>query len=133
MMNGLGAMLVLAAVVMPASVAAVTTMHGRVMQTSKAGIDTSAYIEIENSGSIPDVLTAATCSIAVTQLVDRAGQKVTALPIPPGRTRLSASGPHILLRAPRYSIDYGSVLPCSLTFQNAGELLIMLYAEPAGK
>jgi copper(I)-binding protein len=111
----------------------VTLDHGSVWQTKKINVRTEGFIQIHNKGSDADVLTRANCSIAgSTELVDAQGNVLRSLSIPAGQTvTLSADGPHLLMRHLTYTVDYGSILPCSFTFQAAGDLLGYLNAAPA--
>ena len=111
----------------------VTLDHGSVWQTNKKGVQTEGFLRIHNTGSVADVLTAADCSIAgSTELVGADGKALDSLDIPAGQTvTLSLAGPHLLLKNLRYTVDYGSILPCAFTFQQAGDLLGYLNAKPA--
>ncbi|MDR3505901.1 MAG: copper chaperone PCu(A)C [Acidocella sp.] len=111
----------------------VTLDHGSVWQTKKVNVRSEGFIQIHNKGNAADVLTGADCSIAgSTQLVDAQGNVLDSLTIQAGQTvTLSADGPHLLLRHLSYTVDYGSILPCSFTFQEAGDLLGYLNATPA--
>jgi hypothetical protein len=46
---------------------------------------------------------------------------------------LTATGPHLILQSTHFVIGEGSAVPCSLTFQNQGQVGVMLFAEPAPK
>ncbi|MBB5374068.1 copper chaperone PCu(A)C [Acidocella aromatica] len=111
----------------------VTLDHGSVWQTKKVNVRTEGFIQIHNKGNAVDVLTGANCSIAgSTELVGADGKDLDSLTIQPGQTlTLSADGPHLLMRHLSYTVDYGSILPCSFTFQEAGDLLGYLNATPA--
>ncbi len=111
----------------------VTLDHGSVWQTKKVNVRTEGFIQIHNKGSDTDVLTGVSCSIAGdSKLVDATGKPLEGLTIPAGQTvTFSADGPHLLLRHLRYTVDYGSILPCAFTFQEAGDLLGYLNAAPA--
>jgi len=111
----------------------VTVDHGSVYQTVKLGDTTQGFIEIHNAGNDADVLTAWDCSIAdTTALVDGSGKALTSLTIPAGATvTLAPNGPHLLLENTHYTVDYGSNVPCSLTFQDAGLIGGYLNAVPA--
>jgi copper(I)-binding protein len=102
----------------------VTLDHGAVWQTVKIGDTTQGFLQIHNSGTAPDVLTAWDCSIAdKTALLGVDGKALQSLTIPPGQTVIfSQSGPHLLLQRTRDTVDFGSVVPCSFTFQNAGDI-----------
>ena len=110
----------------------VTAHQGKVFQTSKAGDSTQGFVEIQNAGSA-DTLNAVECPIAdSTSVVDGSGKSIPSLPIPAGQTTvLSQSGPHLLLQSTHFSVQYGGMIPCSLTFANAGTVSVFLYATPA--
>jgi len=111
----------------------VSVDHGTVWQTVKIGDSTQGFIEIHNSGDQSDVLTSWDCSIAdTTTLVDANGKPLTSLNIPAGATvTLAPGGMHLVLQNLHYTVDRGSILPCSLTFQGAGVLGGYLGAVPA--
>jgi len=110
----------------------VTAHHGSVLQTSKAGYPTEGFVEIQNAGTA-DTLTGATCPIAdTTTIVDSSGNTIANLAIPAGRTTvLAANGPHLLLQSTHFSVQFGGIIPCSLSFANAGTVSVFLYARPA--
>jgi copper(I)-binding protein len=130
--------LTLAALALAAPAAAhaasdISVDHGAIWQTVTAGDTTQGFIEIHNAGSDADVLTAWDCSIAdTTTLVDAKGKPLASLTIPAGKTvTLAPTGPHLLLKSTHYTVDYGSNVPCSLTFQEAGLIGGYLDAVPA--
>jgi copper(I)-binding protein len=102
----------------------VTLDHGAVWQTKKIGDTTQGFLQIHNTGSTADVLTGFDCSVAnATLLVGADGKTLQSLTIPPGQVvTLAENGPHLLLQDMHYTVDYGSVVPCSFTFQNAGDI-----------
>lgn len=110
----------------------VTAHHGSVYQTGNDGKTTQGFLEIDNAGPA-DELTGAVCPIADdTSLVDANGQKVSDLPIPARQKFvLSPSGAHLILQNLHFSVQYGGIIPCSLTFSGAGTVSIFLYATPA--
>jgi copper(I)-binding protein len=114
----------------------VTLDHGSVWQTKKTGDTTQGFLEIHNTGGTADVLTGFDCSIAdATLLVGADGKTLQSLAIPPGQVvTLAVNGPHLLLRNTHYTVDYGSVVPCSFTFQNAGDIggYLNAVAAPTG-
>jgi copper(I)-binding protein len=114
----------------------VTLDHGSVWQTKKTGDTTQGFLEIHNTGSTADVLIGFDCSIAdATLLVGADGRTLQSLAIPPGQVvTLAVNGPHLLLRSTHYTVDYGSVVPCSFTFQNAGDIggYLNAVAAPTG-
>jgi copper(I)-binding protein len=114
----------------------VTLDNGGVWQTKKIGDTTQGFLEIHNTGGTADVLTGFDCSIAdATLLVGADGKTLQSLAIPPGQVvTLAANGPHLLLRNTHYTVDYGSVVPCSFTFQNAGDIggYLNAVAAPTG-
>jgi copper(I)-binding protein len=102
----------------------VTLDSGTVWQTKKIGYTTQGFLQIHNTGSTADVLTGFNCTIAdATLLVGADGKSLQSLTIPPGQVvTLAAKGPHLLLQNLHYTVDVGSVVPCSFTFQNAGDI-----------
>jgi copper(I)-binding protein len=111
----------------------VTVDHGAVWQTKQAGDNTEGFFDIHNDGDSADVLTALDCSDAdTTSLVDANGKVLKTLTIQPGQVvSLSQQGPHVVLLDTHFKVDFGSVLPCSFTFQNAGDIAGYLNAVPA--
>jgi copper(I)-binding protein len=107
--------------------------HGKVYQTNKAGVDTQGFVEIDNAGSSADTLTNAKCPLAnTTSIVGADGNAINSLVIAPGQNlTLTANGPHLLLQSTHFTVDHGGAVPCSLTFQNAGEISVYLYSIPA--
>jgi copper(I)-binding protein len=117
----------------PACADAVLTLdHGSTWQTSKDGEDTQGFIEIHNTGDMPDMLTGAKCTIAAsTVLVDVGGAPLQSLQILPGQTvTLSNTGPHLLIKAARYRVAKNGILPCSFRFAQSGDLVGYLNAVP---
>lgn len=110
----------------------VTAHHGTVYQTQDAGTATQGFLEIDNVGDA-DALTGVTCPLADdTSLVDPHGDKIQNLPIPARQdVKLTADGPHIVLQKTHFSVAYGGIVPCSLTFEYAGNVSVFLYAIPA--
>lgn len=113
--------------------AGITAHHGKIYATEKAGVDTEGFIEIYNGANTADTLTGADCAIAdTTSIVGSDGKTIDKLAIAPAQSfNLAANGPHLLLSATHFSIDEGGAIPCSLNFQNAGEILVYLYPVPA--
>ena len=112
--------------------ATLTLDHGSVWLTKKTGEDTQGFVQIHNTGDAPDTLTSAKCTIAdSTILVDAKGNTLQSLDIAPGQTlTLSSSGPHLLIKSPRYRIQKDGILPCAFTFAVSGELIGYLNAVP---
>jgi copper(I)-binding protein len=110
----------------------VTAHHGSVYQTGNNAQTTQGFLEIDNSGAA-DELTGAKCSIAdTTSLVDASGAPVSNLPIPAQQNvRLTADGTHLILQNLHFSVQYGGIIPCSLSFAQAGTVSVFLYATPA--
>jgi copper(I)-binding protein len=106
--------------------------HGAVYQTRNAGDPTQGFVDIVNTGAA-DQLTAATCPLADdTTIVDANNKPITNVPIPANQTiALTPAGPHLLLQNTHFSVDYGAIIPCSLTFTTAGTISVFLYAKPA--
>jgi len=92
---------------------------------------TEGFLEIDNTGAA-DTLVAANCPIAdTTQIIGPDGKPMTSVAIPAlQNVTLTAKGPHLLLQGTHFSVQYGSIVPCSVTFTNAGTLSIFLYAMP---
>jgi copper(I)-binding protein len=109
--------------------AAISTRHGRIFETPRAGLETQGFIEIDNPRNSPDTLTGAACPIADrTSIVGPHGNAIDHLTVAAGKKLLlTAQGPHLLLQSPHFSIDPGGAVPCSLMFQNAGEISVYLY------
>jgi copper(I)-binding protein len=102
----------------------ISAHHGRVYETAKAGLSTQAFLEIDNSSPLPDMLTGVACPVAGSSLIE--------LPVAAGQhLMLSPAGPHILLQATHFSIDHGGAIPCSLSFRGSGEILVYFYATLA--
>jgi copper(I)-binding protein len=111
----------------------ISAHHGRVYETAKAGLSTQAFLEIDNSSPLPDMLTGVACPVAGSSLIVGAnGKPVSELPVAAGQhLMLSPAGPHILLQATHFSIDHGGAIPCSLSFRGSGEILVYFYATLA--
>jgi copper(I)-binding protein len=113
----------------------VTVNHGIIWQTQKRGDNTKGFFLIHNTGGTSDILTAWSCTIAgQTVLAGGDGKQLENLTIPPKQTiTLEARGPHLELQNNRFPIIEGSVIPCSVTFQNDGEMQLLLYSAPMPK
>jgi copper(I)-binding protein len=113
---------------------AITADHGTIVYAPIGGA-TKAFMNIQNSGTEPDTLTGLDCPIAdTTSLVGPDGKPATSLVIPPGKTVvISKDGPMLDLQSVHFIVTYGSVVPCMLTFSNAGQIQILLYSVPASK
>lgn len=111
----------------------ITAHHGKVYETAKAGLMTQAFLEIDNTRGSADTLSSVDCPIAdSTSIVSKTGAPLGPLAVAAGvRLLLSADGPHLLLQSTHFSIVPGGAIPCSLTFQNAGEIPVYLYPIPA--
>jgi copper(I)-binding protein len=128
------ALLAASTVSMPTASGPIITIvahHGSIYQTKKAGDPTEGFFDIENTG-VADTLTAAICPIAdSTTLVGADGKPITGVAVPALQNiNLTANGPHLLLQSTHFSVQYGGIIPCSVTFTNAGTLSIFLYATP---
>jgi copper(I)-binding protein len=112
---------------------AIIAHHGRVYETRKAGVATPAFLEIDNTTNTADVLTGIVCPIADrSSIVDPNGRPIPQLTAAAGQhVTLSATGPHLLLQSTHFRIDQGGAIPCTLSFRNAGQILVYLYATPA--
>jgi len=113
--------------------AAIIAHHGRVYETRKAGLETPAFVEIDNTTNAADMLTGIACPIAdSSRIVAQNGAPIPLLTVAAGQhLMLSAAGPHLLLQSTHFSIDQGGAIPCTLSFRNAGQILVYLYATPA--
>jgi copper(I)-binding protein len=111
----------------------VSADHGSVWQTKKIGETTQGFLQIHNTSGADDVLTAWSCPVAdTTELLGADDKPLQNLTIPAGQTvTLSQAGVHLLLQNLHYTVDFGSVVPCSFTLQNAGEIAIYLNSVPA--
>ena len=107
--------------------------HGEVWRIKKIGAPTQGFIQIRNTAASGDVLIGWDCPIAdTTTLVDAKGKALQSLAIPAGqRVTLAADGPHLVLQGTHVPIAMGSVVPCSLTFEQAGEVAVYLNSIPA--
>lgn len=110
----------------------ISAHHGTVYQTAKEGDATQGFFDIANTGPA-DTLTQASCAIAdTTTIVGADGQPVPSIAIPASSSiSLTPGAPHLLLESTHFSVQYGGVIPCSLTFTNAGTISIFLYSIPA--
>jgi copper(I)-binding protein len=110
----------------------VTAHHGSVYQTTSDGKVTQGFLEIDNTGAA-DELTGAACPIADnTSLVGDDGETVLNLTIPARQSVvLKPGGAHLMLQGLHFSVQYGGIIPCSLTFAGAGTVSVFLYATPA--
>jgi copper(I)-binding protein len=116
-------------------VGAINADQGVIYETDKAGEGTQAVFAMNNSGDTPDTLTAIDCQIAdQTSLVGADGKPVSRLALAPGQTiTLSPTGMHLVLQATHFPIAYGSTVPCTLSFANAGDIQVLLFAaKPPG-
>ncbi|HQT38948.1 MAG TPA: copper chaperone PCu(A)C [Acidocella sp.] len=106
--------------------------HGTIYQTAKAGDSTQGFLQIHNISSA-DTLTAANCPVAdTTSLVGPNNQPISNLAIPAQQdVTLTANGPHLLLTSTHFPVQFGGIIPCSLTFKNAGVVSVFLFAVPA--
>jgi copper(I)-binding protein len=107
-----------------------TCDHGRVLENATVAGTTVATIEVHNAGAADDTLTKFDCPIAdSTTLVGADGKPVTTLIVPAGQSvTMSQSGLHLVLKGIHYTVDSGSLVPCSFTFATAGEVGIFLNA-----
>jgi copper(I)-binding protein len=117
------------------AVSEITADHGTVWQTKKVGDLTQGFLQIRNDAATPDTLTAWACPLAdTTELAGADGKTLRNLQIPANQTvTLAADGPHLVLHSTHFTVDRGSAVPCTLTFQNEGVIAVLLYAEPAPK
>jgi hypothetical protein len=109
------------------------SVHGEtIYQTARAGDATQGFFQIANSGAA-DTLTKADCPIAdSTSIVGADGKPLASLAVPAASNiSLAPGGPHLLLQSTHFSVQYGGLIPCSLTFTNAGTVSIFLEATPA--
>ncbi|OYV35180.1 MAG: hypothetical protein B7Z80_19135 [Rhodospirillales bacterium 20-64-7] len=103
--------------------------HGTIYQTTKAGDPTQGFLQIHNI-SDADVLTGANCPVAdTTSLVGPNNQPISNLAIPARQdVALTANGPHLLLTSTHFPVQFGGIIPCSLTFKKAGVVSVFLFA-----
>jgi copper(I)-binding protein len=115
-----------------ASTVSIVVNHGTIYQTEKAGDPTQGFLQIHNSGDA-DTLTAANCPLAdTTSLVGPNNQPITNLGIPAKQdVILAANGPHLQLTGTHFPVQFGGIIPCSLTFKNTGLISVFLFAVPA--
>jgi copper(I)-binding protein len=113
----------------------VTANHGTIWEITKAGETTQGFFQIRNDANADDTLTSWSCAEAdTTTLAGPDGKAIQSLDIPAGKTvTLAANGPHLILQSTHFVINEGSAVPCSLTFQNQGQVGVLLFAEPAPK
>ena len=98
--------------------------HGSVYMTKDKQTSTQGFLQIHNDGSTDDVLTGWDCSNAdKTALLDKAGKPLTELRIPARQSvTLAPGGDYFALSGLRYPVQRGSIMPCALTFQQAGQV-----------
>ena len=110
----------------------ITADHGAVLQTSKVGDDTEGFLRIHNAGTTPDTLIGWDCPVATaTALLDASGKPLASLAIPAGQMiTLTQAGLHFSLQKTRETVDLGSIVPCTLTFAESGQVGIYLNAVP---
>lgn len=96
--------------------------HGAVWQTTRKETASEGFLQIHNDGKTDDVLTAWTCPDADdTALIGKDGKPLDQLVIPAKQTvTLAPGGIYLKLTGLHYQVEDGSILPCSLTFQQAG-------------
>ncbi|MFM8753986.1 MAG: copper chaperone PCu(A)C [Phenylobacterium sp.] len=105
-----------------------------------AGAPTGAgYMEITNTGRVPDRLVSATSAHAARVEIHQSSMeggvmRMKALPqgveIPPGATvRLAPGGLHLMLFGPKAAVSTGDKVPVTLTFARAGRVNVELAAE----
>jgi periplasmic copper chaperone A len=98
--------------------------NGSVWQTKGKETTTEGFLQIHNDGPTEDVLTTWSCPDADdTALMGKDGKPLTQLVIPAKQTvTLAPGGIYLALSGLHYDVERGSVLPCSLTFLQAGPL-----------
>jgi copper(I)-binding protein len=113
--------------------AGINAHYGRIYETAKAGLNTQGFVEIDNAADVTETLTGIDCPVAESsRIVGPDGAPIRQLQVASGKQlSLTPQGPHILLQSTHFSIDEGGAIPCTLTFQNAGAILVYLYATPA--
>jgi copper(I)-binding protein len=117
------------------AVGSIRTDHGAVYEIKTAGTATQGFVTIVNDGDTPDKLSGWACPIAdTTDLAGPDGKSLPALDIPARQSvTLDAGGPHLTLTGTHFPITRGSVIPCTLTFDNAGDIQVLLFADPMPK
>ena len=114
---------------------AIITHQGKIYETAQVGDATQGFLVIDNQGSAADTLTGLSCPIAdTTSLVGSDGKPIKTVEVAPGKpAALAANGPHLALQSTHFQIFRGSVIPCTLTFQKAGQIQVLLKAtKPPG-
>ena len=115
---------------------AIVTHHGKIYETTQIGDPTEGFMTIDNRSNTEDTLIGQSCSIAdTTTLVGADGKPADKIDIAPGKlATLAANGLHLALQNTHFRIFRGSVIPCTLTFQKAGQLQVLLVATkpPSG-
>lgn len=111
----------------------VTVGQGWTRATSDAGTSVPGFFTIHNTGLTADTLVSASCPIARrTALLDASGKTVNAVTIAPGQTvSLAPGGLHLMLDQNRFQFYPRGLIPCSLDFLGAGEMILYLRVEPA--
>ncbi len=109
----------------------IVTHQGIIYETQQIGDATKGFMTIVNEGSADDKLTGLSCPIAdSTTLVGADGKPVTKVDVAPNKpAMLTTNGPHLTLQGTHFLISHGSVIPCTLTFQNAGQVQVFLEAR----
>ena len=96
--------------------------HGAVWKAIGKQNTTEGFIQIHNDAATQDVLSAWSCPDADnTVLMGKDGKPLTQLVIPPKQTvALAPGGIYLALSGLHYPVERGSILPCALTFDDAG-------------
>lgn len=106
--------------------------HGWTRPTRIKGKAAPAFFTIRNTGITPDTLISATCPIAEhTVMLGGAGNPIGAIPVKPGETlHLDLTGPHIVLEDMHFRLFPNAVVPCTVSFLSAGQLMVYLKVRP---
>lgn len=101
-----------------------TADHGSVWEIYKPGATTQGFLQIHNVGATDDSLTSVNCPVgASTQLVDASGKPLASVTVPAGGTvTLAANGPHFIITNAHFNIEFGTVVPCALSFASGASL-----------
>ena len=110
----------------------ITVGQGWTRLSTEAGKSTPAFFTIHNGGLTPDTLVSTTCPVAHrTILLDRSGKTLGAIEIKPGETiTLTPQGQHLMLEQNRFRFYARALIPCSVDFLGAGEMILYLHVEP---
>lgn len=106
--------------------------QGWTRPTRSKGKAAPAFFSIRNTGMTADTLISATCPIAEhTVMLGGAGNPIGAIPIKSGETlHLHLTGPHLVLEDTHFRLFPNAVVPCTVNFLSAGQMMIYLKVRP---